>query len=158
MTVGASLQRGWLAFEAVCTCCVLDRIVIIDGPDSWAKELVAEGKISKFYGMDFTDESTIFERCLAKIKQAEQVGLQCLSPFLQQICCYHLLGRASHLCNCSQQCCLAWPARRSWGRWTASAASGKLPRRWWPAWRSVWACSRTRPPRWRRPARSRCAL
>ena len=49
------------------------RLVIIDGPDSWAKELVDEKIVEKFYGIDFTDESTIFDRCLAKIKEAEKV-------------------------------------------------------------------------------------
>ena len=48
-------------------------MVIIDGPDSWAKELVTEKIAEKFYGIDFTDESTIFDRCLAKIKEAEKV-------------------------------------------------------------------------------------
>ncbi|CAL5224156.1 g6793 [Coccomyxa viridis] len=47
------------------------RLVIIDGPDSWAKELVDDKIVEKFYGIDFTDESTIFDRCLAKIKEAE---------------------------------------------------------------------------------------
>ncbi len=51
------------------------RLVIIDGPDSWAKELVDEKIVEKFYGIDFTDESTIFDRCLAKIKEAESVSL-----------------------------------------------------------------------------------
>ncbi len=49
------------------------RLVIIDGPDSWAKELVDERVAEKFYGIDFTDESTIFDRCLASIKEAEKV-------------------------------------------------------------------------------------
>ena len=48
--------------------------MIIDGPDSWAKELVTEGKAEAFYGIDFTDETTIFDRCLAKVKQVEKVG------------------------------------------------------------------------------------
>ena len=48
--------------------------MIIDGPDSWAKELVDEKIVEKFYGIDFTDESTIFDRCLAKIKEAESVS------------------------------------------------------------------------------------
>lgn len=50
----------------------LRRLVIIDGPDSWAKELADEKIVEKFYGIDFTDESTIFDRCLAKIKEAEK--------------------------------------------------------------------------------------
>jgi hypothetical protein len=60
-------------------CC---RIVIIDGPDSWAKELVDEGKVERFYGVDFTDEATIFDRCLAKIKQAEKVRWACPGHFV----------------------------------------------------------------------------
>ena len=55
------------------------RIVIIDGPDSWAKELVTEGKAESFYGIDFTDETTIFDRCLAKVKQVEKVSAQRLA-------------------------------------------------------------------------------
>ena len=54
--------------------------MIIDGPDSWAKELVDEKIVEKFYGIDFTDESTIFDRCLAKIKEAEKVGPYILDP------------------------------------------------------------------------------
>lgn len=50
------------------------RLVIIDGPDSWAKELAEEKIVEKFYGIDFTDESTIFDRCLAKIKEAESAS------------------------------------------------------------------------------------
>ena len=50
------------------------RLVIIDGPDSWAKELADEKIVEKFYGIDFTDESTIFDRCLAKIKEAEKAN------------------------------------------------------------------------------------
>ena len=75
-SIEESGKSGWRVVKGrtsrVCLPCER-RIVIIDGPDSWAKELVAEGKAAKFYGMDFTDESTIFERCLAKVKQAEQV-------------------------------------------------------------------------------------
>ncbi|KAK9918865.1 hypothetical protein WJX75_007641 [Coccomyxa subellipsoidea] len=48
------------------------RVVIIDGPDSWAKCLVEEKVIEKFYPVDFTDEAAIFDKCLARIKQAEQ--------------------------------------------------------------------------------------
>ncbi len=36
--------------------------------------------VEKFYGIDFTDESTIFDRCLAKIKEAESV-----SPVIQTL-------------------------------------------------------------------------
>jgi hypothetical protein len=49
------------------------RIVIIDGPDSWAKCLVEEGKIEKFYPVDFTDEAAVFDKCLDRLKQAEKV-------------------------------------------------------------------------------------
>lgn len=50
------------------------RVVIIDGPDSWAKTLVDEKVIEKFYPVDFTDEAAIFDKCLARIKQAEKVS------------------------------------------------------------------------------------
>ncbi len=53
-------------------CC---RVVIIDGPDSWAKTLVGEKVIEKFYPVDFTDEAAIFDKCLVRIKQAEAVSL-----------------------------------------------------------------------------------
>lgn len=70
------------------------RLVIIDGPDSWAKELVDEKIVEKFYGIDFTDESTIFDRCLAKIKEAESASsitqrkytLQKGGPLGQSVC------------------------------------------------------------------------
>ncbi len=48
-------------------------MVIIDGPDSWAKNLAGEKVIEKFYPVDFTDEAAIFDKCLARVKQAEKV-------------------------------------------------------------------------------------
>ena len=61
-------------------CC---RVVIIDGPDSWAKNLVNEKVIEKFYPVDFTDEAAIFDKCLARVKQAEKV-ISLLLPFSQE--------------------------------------------------------------------------
>lgn len=112
-------------------------MVIIDGPDSWAKELVTEKIAEKFYGIDFTDESTIFDRCLAEIKEAEKViahdfyytvgglsGLLC--PACMAICWLRLLqarhvnlevesgqcipvGKAVHHTHALPTCSL-WPA------------------------------------------------
>ena len=80
---------------------LIARLVIIDGPDSWAKELVTEKIAEKFYGIDFTDESTIFDRCLAKIKEAEKVTAND---------CYNLVGGLSGLgcqaCVAIHQSCL----------------------------------------------------
>ena len=75
------------------------RLVIIDGPDSWAKELVTEKIAERFYGMDFTDESTIFDRCLAKIKEAEKVTAHDL--------CFPVGGLNGLLCcSCMATCWL----------------------------------------------------
>ena len=46
--------------------------VVLDGPDSWCRELEADGTIAKFVGIDFAEADTVFERCLAAIKQAKK--------------------------------------------------------------------------------------
>lgn len=61
-----------LAISSQNTACACLRIVIIDGPDSWAKALVDEGKVEKFYPVDFTDEAVIFDKCLQRIREAEK--------------------------------------------------------------------------------------
>jgi biotin carboxylase len=51
------------------------RAVIVDGPDSWSRDLVAEGVIEKFVGLDMSDAETLFERCLAAITRvARELG------------------------------------------------------------------------------------
>lgn len=49
------------------------RSVIIDGPDSWSQNLVKEGMVEQFMGIDFADADTIFDRCLAAINKIKQV-------------------------------------------------------------------------------------
>lgn len=46
------------------------RSIIIDGPDSWSQTLVDEGIAEKFYGLDFSDADTVFERCVEVIEKA----------------------------------------------------------------------------------------
>eukprot|EP00887_Chlorella_sp_A99_P000154 scaffold16.g154.t1 len=45
------------------------RSVVIDGPDSWAKGLVAEGVIEKFIPLDMSTTDTVFGRCLDAIRR-----------------------------------------------------------------------------------------
>ena len=45
------------------------RSVVVDGPDSWSKSMVAEGVIEKFIPLDMSDAETVFERALEAIKK-----------------------------------------------------------------------------------------
>lgn len=44
------------------------RIVVVDGPDSWAKSMVADGLAERFIAVDMRDADTVFDRTLAEIK------------------------------------------------------------------------------------------
>lgn len=44
--------------------------VVLDGPDSWCKQLQEEGVIEKYIPIDFSDAETVFDRCLEAIKAA----------------------------------------------------------------------------------------
>ncbi|KAK2080066.1 hypothetical protein QBZ16_002462 [Prototheca wickerhamii] len=44
------------------------RSVLIDGPDSWSRELETQGIVERYIGLDMSDESTVFERVLAEIE------------------------------------------------------------------------------------------
>lgn len=44
------------------------RTVIIDGPDSWAKTMVADGIAEKFLPVDMRDPDQVFEKSLEAIK------------------------------------------------------------------------------------------
>lgn len=48
------------------------RTVVIDGPDSWSKEMVAEGVIERFVGLDMSDVETVFDRCLEAINTTKK--------------------------------------------------------------------------------------
>ena len=51
------------------------RTVIIDGPDSWSKELVKEGMIEKFIGLDMSDAESVFDRALeAMVSVKKELG------------------------------------------------------------------------------------
>lgn len=43
------------------------RSVILDGPDSWAQALAADGTIESFVPLDFGDADTVFDRALAAL-------------------------------------------------------------------------------------------
>lgn len=59
------------------------RTVIVDGPDSWSKELVDEGIAERFVAVDFSDAETVFERMLVALKKV-RVSLGCVS----RSCCF----------------------------------------------------------------------
>ena len=44
------------------------RSVILDGPDSWAQALAADGTIEAFVPLDFGDADTVFDRALAALQ------------------------------------------------------------------------------------------
>lgn len=46
------------------------RSIVLDGPDSWAQSLVAEGVIEKFVPVDFGDADAVFERALSGVLAA----------------------------------------------------------------------------------------
>lgn len=50
------------------------RCVVIDGPDSWSKGLLADGLIEKFIGIDFSDTDTLFERVLDACSKARALA------------------------------------------------------------------------------------
>jgi hypothetical protein len=45
------------------------RAVVIDGHDSWSEQLVADGLIEDFFGLDFGDAETLFDRLLQTCHQ-----------------------------------------------------------------------------------------
>jgi len=51
------------------------KIVIVDGPDSWAQTLVDEGVIEKFIPLDMTDAANVFAKALCIVESIdEEVG------------------------------------------------------------------------------------
>ena len=44
------------------------KMVVVDGPDSWARGMVEEGLATKFIAVDMRDADTVFERTLAAIQ------------------------------------------------------------------------------------------
>jgi hypothetical protein len=49
--------------------------IVLDGPDSWCRQLQEEGIIEKYIPIDFSDAETVFDRCLDAIKKsAADVG------------------------------------------------------------------------------------
>ena len=49
------------------------RSVVLDGPDSWAQTMAAEGLIEKFVGLDFADADTVYNRCVDAIQSIKKV-------------------------------------------------------------------------------------
>lgn len=49
------------------------RSVMIDGPESWSRILEDEGVLEKFVPFDWSDNDTVFDRCLEACKRVEQV-------------------------------------------------------------------------------------
>jgi hypothetical protein len=45
------------------------RSIVIDGHDSWSEQLVADGLIEDFVGMDFADAEGLFDRLLTTCQQ-----------------------------------------------------------------------------------------
>ncbi|KAK9851562.1 hypothetical protein WJX84_001702 [Apatococcus fuscideae] len=48
------------------------RIVIIDEADSWSRQLLEEGVIERFIPFDFSDQETVFDRCMAVMRRIEK--------------------------------------------------------------------------------------
>lgn len=44
------------------------RSVLIDGPDSWSRELEESGIVERFIGLDLSDEVTVFDRVISEIE------------------------------------------------------------------------------------------
>lgn len=56
-------------------CAIQVKSIVLDGPDSWCKELEEEGIIKKYIAIDFSDADTVFDRCLEAIRAcAHEVG------------------------------------------------------------------------------------
>ena len=47
--------------------------MVLDGPDSWAQTMAAEGLIEKFVGLDFADADTVYNRCVDAIQAIKKV-------------------------------------------------------------------------------------
>ena len=64
------------------------RSVVLDGPDSWAQTMAADGIIESFVGLDFTDAETVFERCVTAINSIKKVcsPLACRSNAIPAAC------------------------------------------------------------------------
>ncbi len=62
------------------------RSVVLDGPDSWAQTMAAEGLIEKFVGLDFADADTVYNRCVDAIQSIKKVpgGLESAQTPSQQ--------------------------------------------------------------------------
>ena len=45
------------------------RSVVVDGPDSWSEQLVADGLAEDFVALDFGDADTLFNRLLQTCRQ-----------------------------------------------------------------------------------------
>ena len=52
------------------------RSVMIDGPESWSRILEDEGVLEKFVPFDWSDNDTVFDRCLEACKRVEQVRMR----------------------------------------------------------------------------------
>ena len=109
--------------HCVCRCCrfIFEkakelgvRSVVLDGPDSWAQTMVAEGLVEKFVGLDFADAETVFDRCFVAIQAIKKVPLLKLlaSHCLTDGGCY----RARLVFGSSQawmRSCSAWCSSKS---------------------------------------------
>jgi hypothetical protein len=71
------------------------RVIVVDGPDSWARSLVTEGIAEKFISVDMRDADTLFERTLAELKVRMRMCVRCAS-------CAHPIPLAPHR-NCRRR-------------------------------------------------------
>lgn len=67
------------------------RAVVLDNEDSWAAGLVEDGLADMFIPIDFEEQEGLFDRVLAAIRQAEQVGKRPLRDCLPS--CMHGEGK-----------------------------------------------------------------
>lgn len=73
-----AVGRGLVMRVALCVIC---RIVIIDEADSWSRQLLEDGVIERFIPFDFSDQETVFERCMTVIRRIEKVWIPGLLGF-----------------------------------------------------------------------------
>ena len=64
--------------------------MVVDGPDSWAKDMVEEGIAEKFIAVDMRDADSVFDRTLAAIKARPGRHMRACSCCAPPACC----GRA----------------------------------------------------------------
>lgn len=56
------------------------RMIMIDGPECWARALEQEGIVERYIDLDFSEPDAVFDRCLVVIKSIRKVW-QCVDHY-----------------------------------------------------------------------------